>query len=336
MDIPLSLNLIPLLLVIAAIFAASEASLFSLSRTQLEAIRMEKPALYRRIRALVQKPEGLLSTLIIGNETVNILIGTLVVTLLETKFEGLTDRSVIFLSVFICSLLGLICSEVLPKIIAFRLPILTASILVYPASWAHYLFTPARRVFLYITRRILHLLNIRTTSQTALSEKDLLTLIDVGAESGSLDIDEQQLIKNVFQFTDRPVSSVMTPWDKVFTIQESMGIEEVLNAVRQKTYSRIPVLAKEGNRIIGILYTKELLRLLLAPTLQSQADALSRAIFPPYIVSSHKTVSRLFREFKAKKMHIALIVDEFGRQTGIATLEDLLNALFQTRKGGAE
>lgn len=319
----------------AAVFAATEASLFSLSRTQLESLRASRPGLYRRVRGLIQKPEALLSTLIISNETLNILIGTFVVTLLEFYFSSASDRVVIFASVFVCTILGLIFSEVLPKIVAFRLPVLTASILVYPATWAHVLLTPIREVFLSITRQLLKLFRVHLTGQTALSEKDLLTLIEVGAESGSLDTDEQQLIKNVFQFTDKPVSSVMTPWSSVFTIKETMRIEEVLGAVRQKTYSRIPVMAEEGNRIIGILYTKELLRLLLAPNIQSQSDAVSRAIFPPYIVSSHKTVSRLFREFKAKKIHIALVVDEFGRQCGIATLEDLLNALFQTTKRGA-
>lgn len=331
MVIDIYLVLIPLLLFVAAVFAAVEASLFSLSRTQLENLKQSRPSLHRTIRQLIQKPDALLSTLIIGNECISILLGTLVVTLIE-KYEVIAgERKVAILSIFISSFLCLVFSEILPKVLAFRLPVLTASVLVYPASWAHFLFTPFRHVFLGISRRFFNLFNIHNTGQAALNEKDLLTLVEVGAESGSLDSDEKQLILNVFQFSDRPVSSVMTRWDQVFTISEDLELTEILKAVRKKTFSRIPVLSPK-DQVVGILYTKEMLKLLLASSIESQTDALEHAIFPPYIVSSHKKVSKLFREFKVKKVHIALVVDEFGNHVGVVTLEDLLNALFQTQR----
>lgn len=331
MVIDLYLVLIPLLLMTAAVFAATEASLFSLSRTQLENLKHARPSLHRAIRRLIQKPEELLSTLIIGNECISILMGTIIVTLVEKYFGQMGQREIAVASVIISSFLCLVFSEILPKILAFRLPVLTASVLVYPASWAHFLSTPIRRVFTGVSHKLFEFLNIRNLGQTALSEKDLLTLVDVGAESGSLDSDERQLILNVFQFSDRPISSVMTRWNQVFTIPEDMTLSEILDSVRKKMFSRIPVTSNDG-RVVGILYTKELLKLLLATDSETQADALEHAIFPPYIVSSHKKVSKLFREFKAKKVHIALVVDEFGKQVGVVTLEDLLNALFQTPK----
>lgn len=332
MVIDIYLVLIPILLFTAAVFAAAEASLFSISRTQLENLKSTRPALHRAIAALIQKPEELLSTLIIGNECISILLGTLVVTLIAKYFGGLGQRETAVYSVLITSFLCLAFSEILPKVLAFRLPVLTASFLVYPATWAHFLSTPIRRVFLGISQQFFNLFNIRNTNQTALSEKDLLTLVEVGAESGSLDSEERQMILNVFQFSDRPISSVMTKWSNVFTICEDLSIHEILDSARKKTFSRVPVLSVNGEKVVGILYTKELLKLLLAKNPESQADALEHAVFPPYIVSSHKKVSKLFREFKAKKVHIALVVDEFGRHVGVVTLEDLLNALFQTQK----
>ena len=160
MLIHIYLVLIPLLLLIAAIFAASEASLFSLSRTQLESIKTQKPALYRSIRNLIQKPEGLLSTLIIGNECINILIGTFVVTLMQKNLSSWDSRLLALGSIIVSTLLLLLFSEILPKVLAFRLPVLTASVLVYPASWAHFILTPIRKIFVTLSGEILKLFNV--------------------------------------------------------------------------------------------------------------------------------------------------------------------------------
>lgn len=313
-------------------FAATEASLLSLSQTQLENLKETRPNLYRAIKSLIQKPEELLSTIIIGNECVGILMGTLIVTLIQRYVPFLQEKGIIFASILVSSFLSLAFSEVLPKILAFRMPVFLASILVYPAIWANWVLTPFKKILLGISRSIFFILKIPEKSQAALSENDFLTLVEVGAESGSLDKDETQMILNVFQFSDRPISSVMTKWSDVFTISESFGLDEVLQLVRKRTFSRVPVLSNRMDRVVGVLYTKELLKLLLATEVEKQADALENAVFPPYIVSSHKKVSKLFREFKAKKIHIALVVDEFGRHVGVVTLEDLLNALFNAPK----
>lgn len=323
--------LIPLLLLTAAIFAASEASLFSLSRTQLEAIKKTRPNLYRLIRNLIQKPEGLLSTLIIGNECVNILIGTFVATLMQNNLTTIDHKVSGVLSVLTSTLLLLLFSEILPKVIGFRMPLLSASILVYPAGWAHFLFTPLRKIFVTLSGEILKVFNIRPLTNAALSEKDLLNLIEVGEESGSLDQEEKQMIYNVFRFSDRSVQSVITPWKKVFTLSDDCTVSDALAQVRQNTFSRVPIVSKTNQAVLGILHTKELLKLLLESDLTVNTDALKRASFPPYIVSSHKKISRLFREFKQKKVHIALVVNEYGNYLGVVTLEDLLNALFQTQ-----
>ena len=331
MSIHVYFVLIPLLLLIAAIFAASEASLLSLSRTQLEAIKTSKPSLYRKIKSLVQKPEGLLSTLIIGNECINILIGTFVATLLQTNLSQFSAQWIALFSVLISTFLLLIFSEVLPKVLGFKIPVLTASILVYPASWAHFLFSPFRKIFLTVSNEILKLFNITPSSSSALNEKDLLNLIEVGQESGSLDADEKEMIYNVFKFSDRSVQSVITPWNKVFTLTEGCSVGEALTQVRQHTFSRVPVISKADQSVIGILYTKELLKLLLESEISVNTEAIQKATFPTYIVSSHKKVSRLFREFKQKKIHMALVVNEYGSYLGVVTLEDLLNSLFQTQ-----
>jgi putative hemolysin len=322
---------IPILLFLAALFAAAEASLFSLGRTQLEGIRESRPATYARIRNLIFRPDALLSTLIIGNECLNILIGTFVVALLESNLPTTDERVIAAFSVLLSSFLLLTFSEVLPKVVAFRSPLAIASVLVYPTSWAHLLLSPFRKIFLTLSNRALRIFGIAPKPPPALSEKDFLTLVEVGAESGSLDRDEKEMIFNVFHFGDLNVSAIMTPWKDVFCLPDKLPVDELLKKVRKKTYSRIPIISPKENRVVGILYTKELLKLLLSPT-GNGTEILKRAIFPPYIVSTHKKISKLFREFKLKKVHMALVVDEYGRQLGVVTLDDLLNAIFRTQK----
>lgn len=323
---------IPVILFAAALFAASEASLFSLSRTQLAELRQSRPGTHKAISSLLKKPEALLSTVIIGNECLNILLATFVATLLELYFSDWDPKVLVFLSVVICSILSLVCSEIIPKIVAFRIPVLVASVLVYPASWAHFILSPFRRIFMGISRLILRTLRVPLQEAQAITEKDFLTLVEVGAESGSLEREEKELIYNVFHFSDLPVSSIMTPWRNVFFIHDEMDLKSLLKRVREKTFSRIPVVSEKYGHVTGILYTKELLKLLLAPQAMRDEEALQRAIFPPYYVSSHKKISKLFREFKARKVHIALVVDEYGKHLGVITLEDVLNALFRTQK----
>lgn len=288
------------------------------------------------MRAFLSKPDELLSTLIVGNETLNILIGTLTVSVMKIYFPLMDEKILGFTAVILSSILMLTCSEILPKVFAFRLPALTAVFVIHPISVCYRVLTPFRLVFHAISREILRFFKIEITAPAAISESDFKTLVEIGEESGSLDREEKQMIYNVFDFSDLSVANVMTPWKDVFTLEAGIPVEEILGRVRQKTYSRIPVVSPKDGHVTGILYTKELLKFLLQPDLIREQDALNRAIFAPYIVSTHKKISTLFREFKLKKVHMALVVDEYGRNLGVVTLEDLLNALFKTQKKAEE
>lgn len=332
MLIHIHLVLIPFLLLLTAIFAASEAALFSLSRTQLETIRLSRPATYERIRRLVERPDALLSTIIVGNECLSIMIGTLTTSYLSSSYPELKSGFLIAASVIASSVMILTTSEILPKVLAFRLPVLLASILSVPMSGFHFVLAPVRKIFLFVSQQICRLFGIESGTPTAVNEKDFLMLVEVGAESGSLNRDEKEMIANVFHFSDRSVASVMTPWNKVFCISEKLPVREILDRVKSNPFSRIPLVSETDSRVVGILYTKELLKFLVENPDSQSPEALQSAIFLPYIVSSHKKISKLFREFKLKKVHIALVVDEYGKHLGVVTLEDLLNALFQTGK----
>ena len=336
MVIHIYIVLIPLLLFLGALFAAAEASLFSLGQTQLETLRQERPGTYRAIHALIRKPEELLSTIVVGNEALSILLGTFVVSLLEFYFSDWNETVTTFAALLTSTFLLLFFSEILPKVLAFRIPVITASMLVYPATWVHFILTPFRKLLQGLSKKIISTFGLSYAPPEALSEKDFLTLVEVGAETGSLERLETEMIYNVFHLNDLTVSNVMTPWKNVFQIPGHWGLNQILNLVRTKTFSRIPVVSEKDGHLVGLLYTKELLKLLLTKPEEVKEEMLSNAIFPPYYVSTHKKISRLFREFRTKKVHIAIVVDEYGKHLGVVTLEDILNAIFKPHKKTAE
>lgn len=328
--------LIPVLLILGALFAASEASLLSLGQTQLESLRQTRPSTYRAIHALIRKPEDLLSTVVIGNEAVSVLLGTFVVSLLEFYFTDWNETVKTFTAILTSTFLLLLFSEIFPKVLAFRIPVIAASLLVYPATSIHAILTPFRKLLQGISKKIISALGLSYTPPEAMSEKDFLTLVEVGAETGSLERQETEMIYNVFHLSDLTVSNVMTPWKNVFQIPSQWGLSQILSHVRTKTFSRIPVVSEKDGHLVGILYTKELLKLLLNNPEEVKEEMLSNAIFPPYYVSTHKKISRLFRELRTKKVHIAVVVDEYGKHLGVVTLEDILNAIFKPHKKVSE
>ena len=325
-------SLIPFLLLSSAIFAAGEAALLSMSRVQLEELRTLRPTIYRKIYRLICAPDALLSTLIISNETLNILLGTAIATTIQNLTPTGYERLGIVVSVSLTTFLLLTVSEILPKVLAFRMPVVTASILVFPIGGAHWLVTPLRKVFLKLSSGILKSFGIRAAPPAPVNEQDFLTLVELGAETGSLDGEEKDLIVNVFRFSDRTVQSVMTPWDKVLSIQDNMTVSGVIERLRNRYFSRIPVQSAESGAVLGVLYSKELLKLISLPNELIGGHAVRNAILPPYVISKQQKVATIFRIFQQKKIHFALVVDEYGKQLGIVTLDDVLNALFQTRK----
>jgi len=324
--------LIPLVLFLGALFAAAEASLFSLGQTQLDSLRQSRPSTYRAIHALIRKPEELLSTMVVGNEALSILVGTFVVSLLEFYFANWNETVTTLVSILTSTFLLLLFSEIAPKVLAFKLPVLTASLLVYPTSWVHVVLTPLRKLLQAIAKKIIQILHLSVTPPPALTEKEFLTLVEVGAETGSLERLETQMIYNVFHLSDLTVAQVMTPWNQVFQVSSNLNLPQILDKVRSQQFSRIPVVDQKDGHLMGILYTKELLELLLRNPSEIKDNALANAIFPPYYVSTHKKISRLFRELRIKKVHLAVVVDEYGKLLGVVTLEDILNAIFKSSK----
>jgi len=164
----------------------------------------------------------------------------------------------------------------------------------------------------------------RRPGQPEISEEELRTLVDVGAREGVVERTEREMIHKVFELEDTLVRTVMVPRPDMFCLDVTTPPGDLLDLLRDQLHSRVPVFEQTIDQIIGVLYTKDLLSPLrgLPPDFELRAH-----LHPPYFVPESKRADALLREFQAKKIHLAIVVDEYGGTAGLVTLEDLLEEL---------
>jgi putative hemolysin len=184
---------------------------------------------------------------------------------------------------------------------------------------------PVRAALAGLTALTVGLLGRGQAEQATLSEEELRTLVDVGASEGVVERAEREMIHKVFELEDTLVRSVMVPRTDMFCLEIETPREEILPALRENLHSRVPVFEGSIDVIVGILYTKDLLPY-VASGLPPDFD-LRAHLHPPYFVPESKRADTLLQEFQAKRLHMAIVVDEYGGTAGLVTLEDLLEEL---------
>lgn len=308
----LTLVLTLFLLILSAIFSGSEAALFSLPASQIEQIP--------RAKKLLNRPQRLLGTLLLGNLLVN-TSATAIFTLFLLHLSrelGIPSAGILALGGVLITLLILIFGEVAPKVIANRNPKRYTRLIAPFISAIDGLFYP----FTILLEKLHSPLAFIPQESHQLTEEELHTMITVGREQGILITGEEDILRNLIKLDRRTVSEVMTPRSNIVAIREDGTISDALKLCRQSGFSRIPVYSDNLEHITGVLYAKELL---IAPDLSLPVTTLARQ---PYFVPAVKRLSPLLDELRRKNSHIAIVVDEFGQTAGLVTLEDILEAIF--------
>jgi putative hemolysin len=217
----------------------------------------------------------------------------------------------------------------------------------------YHVITPVRMIVNGVAGAFLFVLGARTPTRTeGMREEEFRALVDVGSETGELQVAERRLIHNVFEFGDTTVGKVMTPADKVFALPYEMPLGRMVESVAHERYSRVPIfrtvrptgrLARKSPANIewvGILMAKDLVGYASG---RLEGHTIQDLLHPPLFVPRTTKCDHLFREFQRRKTHLALVVDEYGRLAGLVTMEDLLEELFgeiadekETRTPGSE
>jgi CBS domain containing-hemolysin-like protein len=312
------------LVICSALLTGAEAAYFSLGRSRLR--RMASPVSGETpapISPLIVRPNELLVTLLVGITLVNIGAAALATSIAVELFgERLGFAVEMIAMILILTTFG----EVLPMTIAVKRPEAFLAVVRRPVAWLGVLLAPVRITLGALTALTLRLAGrAEQARQPELSEAELRTLVDVGASEGVVQREERELIHRVFQLEDTQVRSVMVPRTDMFCLDVNTPREQILPALRGELHSRVPVYEGSIDVIVGVLYTKDLLPF-VREGLPPGFDLRSR-LHPPYFVPESKRADQLLQEFQAKRLHLAIVVDEFGGTAGLVALEDLLEEL---------
>jgi putative hemolysin len=316
----LELLILGTLVLISALLTGAEAAYFSLGRARLK--RLEAQAADEgALKPLLTRPHDLLVTLLVGITLVNIGASALAEFIAAKLFGGMGLPIAIVTMIVLLVVFG----EVLPMTLAVEHPERYSSWVNRPVAWLSVLLSPVRMVLSGVTALTLRLVGSeRKRGEPAISEEELRTLVDVGAREGVVDRTEREMIHKVFELEDTLVREVMVPRPDMFCLDLATPPSELLPLLREHVHSRVPVFDETVDQIVGVLYTKDLLPYLRG--LPPDFDLRAR-LHPPYFVPESKRADALLREFQAKKLHLAIVVDEYGGTAGLVTLEDLLEEL---------
>ncbi len=313
-----------LLLAFSAFFSASETAFFSLSKLQVKRQKEEGGPTGRRVAELLSRPQRLLVTILVGNTVVNTGAASLATLITHdlARSAGLPLEWLIVLEIVVVTLVILLVSEVTPKALAFRHNEEIARAATLPISASTWLLLPLVKPVLAITG------SLRSRGGDAdhahFTSEELKALLEVGAEEGSLEEDEKELIHSIFEFGETTVREVMVPRIDMVCLPHDTSFDEAVELIRREGHSRVPMYREQVDNVVGILYAKDMIPFLHQRQAPEALDQLARL---PYFVPEGKKIDELLREFQANRIHMAIVVDEYGGTAGLVTLEDILEEI---------
>ncbi len=302
-----------ILLLLSGFFSSTETALFSISKIKARHLAKDKGKTYMLIERMKDDPHKLLSTILIGNNIVNVGASALATSVTINIFPNYA----VGLATGIMTFLILVFGEVLPKSVATQNNILIARISIYPIYWLSNLFYPVIKFLNFIP-----MLTGKIKRTPKITEEELMTFVEAVEEEGEIKEEEKELIHKIFEFDDTNTSEIMTPRADMFVIEadEKLHLEDIVKS----GFTRIPVIEDDIDHVIGIINIKDLF--LHQVTSDTEIDV-RKIMTKPYFVPENKKLDKLLHQFKIRKHHLAIVVDEYGGVSGLITLEDALEEI---------
>lgn len=306
-------------LILSAFFSGSETALFSLKKADLHRLSISGKSSEKAIASLMNTPDRILATLLIGNLFVNLSLAAIVTNFLLGYFGKYGH----FISISIVTPLIIILSEITPKVIAVN-TYLNFSRASFPLVLLfHKIFYPARFITMKYTDLITSIFKLNL-KHTNLTEDELRFVINSGEEKGLIDKRESDIIKNVMRFSDKEASNIMYPRNQAVFIQYGSTIEQAMEIIIENELVRIPVYRDDYDDIAGFIDSRDLMGTYLG---YKKSRNINRFIKPIDFFPFSKELTELLEDFLEKKIQIAVIVDEYGGTAGIVTLSSILSSL---------
>jgi len=322
-NIELYLVLFVICLLLSAFFSASETSFIALQRIRIEHLLENNVKGAKRVARMIKRPEKLLSTILLGNNFVNVAAAALA-TVVAVELWG-QQRGVLIATIAVTILL-LIFAETTPKTIATQHAERLSLIFARPIEWLSWLLTPFVFALSWIASGFTKLIGGKPVSRSLASPEEIRTMISVGHKEGTVEEAEAEMLHKVFEFGDRPVREVMVPRPEVISIEQGSKIADFLALYAESPLSRFPVYLENMDNVVGILSVKDVLMAQAKGNItdESTIDDLVR---PAYFAPETKRINELFTEMRDENYRMCVVVDEFGGTAGIVSLTRLVEEI---------
>lgn len=308
-------------LILCAMASAAETALTSISRIKLKNLVEEGDQRAIEIDRLLTQPNVFLSTILVVN-SVAVIVASSMATVLALRFLPSYGE---LIETILISLVVLIFCEITPKTAAVQNPLRWARALVRPVQAAAWLLRPIVWSLSVITNGLVRLLGGQIKHRGPfVTEEELRLLVTVGEEEGVLEEEETEMINSIFEFADTTVREVMIPRIDMVTLESDATVDEAVDVALQGGFSRIPVYEETIDNVIGILYTKDMLRQLRE---DHNTLPIRDLVRPAYFVPETKKLDDLLREIRQRRTHMVIVVDEYGSVAGLVTIEDLVEEI---------
>lgn len=308
-----------LLLCCSALISGSEVAYFSLGPNDTENIESDKSKKTQLLLSLLEKPKRLLATILITNNFVNVAI-VIISTYLTDIFldDSFGEKSKFIIQVVIVTFLLLLLGEVIPKVYANRRPLFLAKFMAYPIYYLRIILSLPSSFLVQSTNFIDKRIKKKGHN---ISVDELSQALELTSDENSNE-EDQKILEGIVKFGNTDVKQVMTSRVDVVSIEENTSFEEIIKIILDSGYSRIPVHKDSFDNIKGVLYIKDLL-----PHLKKNKFNWISLIRKPFFVPENKKIDDLLKEFQNTKIHLAIVVDEYGGSSGIISLEDILEEI---------
>ena len=309
--------LLVILLIFSGFISGSEVALFSLSKSEIESKSDLKS--FKIIINLLEKPNKLLATILVANNLINIGIVILFTKLGEVLFSAIGSPLIkFFLEIVVATFLILLFGEILPKIYASRNNISFSRIIAYPLRILDIIFSPISLPMQKFSNYIKNKLAIQNSN---ISIDQISHALDLTRPEDTTK-QEQKILKGIVNFGNIDTKEIMRPRIDIFALDSKLKSEEIIKSITATNHSRIPVFDENLDKIIGVLHIKDLL-----PFLDKKEFQWKKLLRKPLFIPENKKLDDLMLEFQEKKVHLAIVVDEYGGTSGLVSLEDVIEEI---------
>ena len=315
------------LLIASALISGAEVALFSLTQKDLDEAKKTKSKSFEIIIKLLKKPKKLLASILVANNFINIAIVLLFASLSKHLFEGIDSKLnlglfeidlVFFIEVVLITFLILLIGEILPKVYANRNNLKFSKFMAYPLKTLDIIISPIsipmQKATLVIHKKL-------GRQKSSLNVGYLSQALELASDEDTTQ-QEQKILQGIVSFGNTDTKQVMRPRIDIFALDQSIQYRDIIPEIIKNGYSRIPVYKDSIDSVVGILYVKDLL-----PHLQKTQFDWTTLLRAPFFVPENKKLDDLMLEFQEKKIHLAVVVDEYGGTSGVVSLEDVIEEI---------